>query len=432
MSKVKKENNTAGDLIEFIWNSPSAFHVVDNIKTKLLQQDFQELKEREVWKIEGGKGYFVVRNDSSVIAFRTPKKEAKGFHVIASHSDAPTFKVKEKPELVAEEHYIRLNTEKYGGMIQSSWLDRPLSVAGRVFIREDGQKPIAKLVNVDKDLLVIPNLAIHMNHDINKGYEYNPQVDLLPLMALGNKETANDLLLQTVAEAAKVKKEDILTGDLFLYVREKGRLTGVQEEFVLSPRLDDLQCVHAALEAFAKAKPHQYINVMAVFDNEEVGSTTAQGADSTFWKDTLERIGESLGWNTQEKCCKLAESFLISADNAHAVHPNHPEKADPANRPYLGGGLVIKYHSGQKYTTDGMSAACMKLWCEAAKVPYQTFYNRSDMVGGFTLGNISNAQVSMTSVDVGLPQLAMHSAMEMAAGADSVAAMKVFERFYGE
>lgn len=432
MSKVKKEKNLAVDLIDFIWNSPSAFHVVDNIKTKLLQQDFQELKEREVWKIEGGKGYFVVRNDSSVIAFRTPKKEAKGFHMIASHSDAPTFKVKEKPELVAEEHYIRLNTEKYGGMIHSSWLDRPISVAGRVFIREDGQKPVAKLVNVDKDLLVIPNLAIHMNRDINKGYEYNPQVDLLPLMGLGNKETANDLLLQTVAEAAKVKKEDILTGDLVLYVREKGRLTGVQEEFVLSPRLDDLQCVHASLEAFAKATPHQYINVMAVFDNEEVGSTTAQGADSTFWRDTLERIAESLGWNTQEKCSKLAESFLISADNAHAVHPNHPEKADPANRPYLGGGLVIKYHGGQKYATDGMSAACMKLWCEAAKVPYQTFYNRSDMVGGSTLGNISNAQVSMTSVDVGLPQLAMHSAMEMAAGADSVAAMKVFELFYGE
>lgn len=432
MAKGKKEKNIAGDLIDFIWKSPSVFHVIENIKSELLQQDFQELKERENWKLEWGKGYFVVRNDSSVIAFRTPKEEAKGFHVIATHSDAPAFKLKEKPEMVAEEHYIRLNTEKYGGMIHSSWLDRPLSVAGRILIKDEKQKMISKTVNVDKDLLVIPNQAIHMNRDINKGYEYNPQVDLLPLMALGNKETADGLLLQTVAEAAGVKLENILSADLFLYVREKGRMTGIREEFVLSPRLDDLQCVHASLEAFCKAKPHQYINVMAVFDNEEVGSTTAQGADSTFWKDTLERIGESFGWNTGTKCCKLAESFLISADNAHAVHPNHPEKADPTNRPYLGRGPVIKYHGGQKYTTDGMSAACMKLWCEEANVPYQTFYNRSDMVGGSTLGNISNAQVSMTSVDVGLPQLAMHSAMEMAAGADSIAAIKVFEIFYGE
>lgn len=432
MSKMKQEQVIAQDLIEFIWNSPSAFHVVENIKTRLLQQGFQELKELECWKLEGGKGYFVVRNDSSIIAFRTPSKDVKGFHVIATHSDAPTFKLKEQPELVAEEHYIRINTEKYGGMIHSTWMDRPLSVAGRILLKDEKQKLTTKLVNVDKDLLVIPNLAIHMNRDINKGYEYNPQVDLLPLMGLGTKESAKDLLLKTVADAAKVKKEEILAGDLFLYVREKGRLTGVQEEFVISPKLDDLQCVHASLQAFAEAKPTQYINVLAVFDNEEVGSTTAQGADSTFWKDTMERIGEAFGWTREEMHCKRAESFLISADNAHAVHPNHPEKADPANRPYLGGGLVIKYHGGQKYTTDGVSAARMKLWCEAADVAYQTFYNRSDMAGGSTLGNLSNAQVSMTSVDVGLPQLAMHSAMEMAAGADSVAAIKVFEKFYEE
>lgn len=432
MSKMKKEKTIARDLIEFIWNSPSAFHVVENIKTRLLQQDFQELKEQECWKPESGKGYFVVRNDSSIIAFRTPKKAARGFHVIATHSDAPTFKLKEQPELVAEEHYIRINTEKYGGMIHSTWLDRPLSVAGRILLKDEKQKVATKLVNVDRDLLVIPNLAIHMNRDINKGYEYNPQVDLLPLMGLGTKETAKELLLKIVADSVKVKKEEILAGDLFLYVREKGRLTGVQEEFVLSPRLDDLQCVHASLQAFTESKPDQYINVLAVFDNEEVGSTTAQGADSTFWKDTMERIGEALGWTKEEMHCKRAESFLISADNAHAVHPNHPEKADLSNRPYLGKGLVIKYHGGQKYTTDGVSAACMKLWCEAADVPYQTFYNRSDMIGGSTLGNISNAQVSMTSVDVGLPQLAMHSAMEMAAGADSVAAIKVFEKFYKE
>ena len=429
MSKGQKVSQA---LLQFIWDSPSVYHVVDNIRKELLQQGFQELREQDIWQIEANKGYFTVRNDSSVIAFRLPEKEVKGYHVIAAHSDSPTFKIKEHPELTVEEQYIKLNTEKYGGMIHSGWLDRPLSVAGRIVVKGEDGRPQVKLVNVDKDLLVIPNLAIHMNRDINKGYEYNPQVDLLPLMALGSKKDAKELLLKEVALAAGIKKEDILSRDLFLYVREKGRLVGVNQEFVMSPKLDDLQCVHAALEAFCHRIPKEYINVLAVFDNEEVGSTCTQGADSTFLKDTLARIGEVLGWTAEEKYCKIAESFLISADNAHAVHPNHPEKSDPGNRPYLGGGIVIKYHGGQKYTSDAVSAAAMKLWCKRAKVPYQTFYNRSDMIGGSTLGNISNSQVSMTSVDVGLPQLAMHSAIETAAGSDSAAAIKVFKEFFGE
>ncbi len=429
---MSKEQKVAKDLLTFIWNSPSVYHVVDNIRKKLLSKDFQELKEQDAWQLEADKGYFVVRNDSSIIAFRLPAKEIKGFHMVAAHSDSPTFKLKEQPELSVEERYIKLNTEKYGGMIHSAWLDRPLSVAGRIVVRNKEGKPERKLVNVDKDLLVIPNLAIHMNRDVNKGYEFNPQVDLLPLMGLGSKKNAKDMLLKEVALAAGVKKEDILGQDLFLYVREMGRLVGAEQELVLSPKLDDLQCVHAAVEAFGEKRPKQYVNVMAVFDNEEVGSTTIQGADSTFLKDTIGRIAKILGWTEEERCCKLAESFLISADNAHAVHPNHPEKSDPANRPYLGGGVVIKYHGSQKYTTDGVSAAAMKLWCEKANVPYQTFYNRSDMVGGSTLGNISNSQLSMTSVDIGLPQLAMHSAIETAAGADSAAAIKVFKVFWTE
>ncbi len=429
---MSKEQKVAMDLLKFIWDSPSVYHVVDNIRKKLSQQDFQELKEQETWKLEDGKGYFVVRNDSSIIAFRLPEKEIKGFHMVAAHGDSPTFKLKENPELSVEDQYIKLNTEKYGGMIHSSWLDRPLSVAGRIVVKNAEGKPEKKLVNVDKDLLVIPSLAIHMNRDVNKGYEYNPQVDLLPLMGLGKKKDAKGMLLKEVALAAGVKKEDILGQDLFLYVRDMGRLVGASQELILSPRLDDLQCVHAALEAFAEKKPKEYVNVLAVFDNEEVGSTTAQGADSTFLKDTIGRVSEALGWTEGERCRRLAESFLISADNAHAVHPNHPEKADPSNRPYLGGGIVIKYHGSQKYTTDGVSAATMKLWCEKAKVPYQLFYNRSDMVGGSTLGNISNSQVSVTSVDIGLPQLAMHSAIETAAGADSTAAIKMFKVFWAE
>lgn len=429
---MSKEQKVAKELLTFIWDSPSVYHVVDNIRKKLLQQNFLELKEQEAWQLEADKGYFVVRNDSSIIAFRLPAKEIKGFHMVAAHGDSPTFKLKEQPELNVEEQYIKLNTEKYGGMIHSTWLDRPLSVAGRIVVRNAEGKPEIKLVNVEKDLLVIPNQAIHMNRDVNKGYEYNPQVDLLPLMGLGKKKDAKSMLLKEVALAAGVKKEDILGQDLFLYVREMGRLVGANQELVLSPRLDDLQCVHAALAAFGEKNPKAYVNVLAVFDNEEVGSTTAQGADSTFLKDTIGRVAEALHWTEEERCCKLAESFLISADNAHAVHPNHPEKADPSNRPYLGGGIVIKYHGSQKYTTDGVSGAAMKLWCEKAKVPYQTFYNRSDMVGGSTLGNISNSQISVTSVDIGLPQLAMHSAIETAAGADSTAAMKMFKVFWSE
>lgn len=429
---MSKEQKVAKELLTFIWDSPSVYHVVDNIRKKLLQQNFLELKEQEAWQLEADKGYFVVRNDSSIIAFRLPAKEIKGFHMVAAHGDSPTFKLKEHPELNVEDQYIKLNTEKYGGMIHSTWLDRPLSVAGRIVVRNTEGKPEIKLVKVEKDLLVIPNLAIHMNRDVNKGYEYNPQVDLLPLMGLGKKKDAKSMLLKEVALAAGVKKEDILGQDLFLYVREMGRLVGANQELVLSPRLDDLQCVHAALAAFGEKNPKAYVNVLAVFDNEEVGSTTAQGADSTFLKDTIGRVAEALHWTEEERCCKLAESFLISADNAHAVHPNHPEKADPSNRPYLGGGIVIKYHGSQKYTTDGVSGAAMKLWCEKAKVPYQTFYNRSDMVGGSTLGNISNSQISATSVDIGLPQLAMHSAIETAAGADSTAAMKMFKVFWSE
>ena len=429
---MSKEQKAAKDLLTFIWNSPSVYHVVDNIRKKLLQQDFQELKEQDSWQLEADKGYFVVRNDSSIIAFRLPGKEIKGFHMVAAHGDSPTFKLKEQPELNIEDQYIKLNTEKYGGMIHSSWLDRSLSVAGRIVVKNGEGKPETKLVNVEKDLLVIPNLAIHMNRDVNKGYEYNPQVDLLPLMGLGKKKDAKGMLLKEVALAAGVKKEEILGQDLYLYVREEGRLVGANQELVLSPRLDDLQCVHAALAAFVEKKPKEYVNVLAVFDNEEVGSTTAQGADSTFLKDTIGRVSESFGWSEGEKDRKLAESFLISADNAHAVHPNHPEKSDLSNRPYLGGGIVIKYHGSQKYTTDGVSAAMMKLWCEKAKVAYQTFYNRSDMVGGSTLGNISNSQLSVTSVDIGLPQLAMHSAIETAAGADSTAAIKVFKVFWTE
>ncbi|MCM1027389.1 MAG: M18 family aminopeptidase [Roseburia sp.] len=419
-------------MLDFIERSPSCFQAVENIKRLLEENGFQELRETEDWETEAGRGYFVTRNDSSLIAFRLPEAgAASGFHMTASHSDSPSFKIKETPEKAVEGHYVTLNTEKYGGMILSSWLDRALSVAGRVVVREK-EEIRSRLVNIEKDLLVIPNVAIHMNREMNNGVAYNPQTDMLPLFSEYQEGRKGSALMKRVAKAAGVKREDILGHDLFLYVREKGRILGENGEFVLSPRLDDLQCVFSAVKAFAASEPKRYINVCAVFDNEEVGSGTKQGAASTFLEDTLWRVAESLGLDRSDYLRLVAGSFLISADNAHAVHPNHPEKADPTNRPYLNGGIVIKYHGGQKYTTDAVSAAKMKLLCQQAKAPYQTYANRSDIPGGSTLGNISTAHVSVSSVDIGLPQLAMHSAVETAGARDTQYAVDVLKVFYSE
>lgn len=439
---MKEYKKQAKNMLTFIDKSPTCFHVVANMKQELSGAGYHELTERENWELIPGEGYYVTRNDSSIIAFRLPAvaagdaqngnaTAAKGFHIVASHSDSPTFKIKENPEMVVEDKYIKLNTEKYGGMILSTWLDRALSVAGRVVVKEKKQV-VTKLVNIDEDLLVIPNVAIHMNRDMNKGVEYNAQVDMLPLFADTMEGQGKGALLKKVAKAAKVKEEDILGHDLLLYTREKGRLLGENGDFLLSPRLDDLQCVYASVTAFTESVPKEYVNVCAVFDNEEVGSGTRQGADSTFLEDTLWRIHEALGGNKSEFLSRIADSFLISADNAHAVHPNHPEKADPTNRPYLNGGIVIKYHGSQKYTTDGVSAARMKGLCEKAGVPYQTYANRSDILGGSTLGNISTAHVSVASVDIGLPQLAMHSAVETAGARDTEYAIKALKVFWAE
>jgi len=437
---MKEYQKYAKEMLEFIEKSPTCFHAIANLKEALNENGYLELNENESWEIKAGAGYFVTRNDSSLIAFQVPACAGdrvtvgagglKGFHMIASHSDSPTFKVKESPEMTVENTYVKLNTEKYGGMILSTWLDRALSVAGRVVVKgENGVE--TRLVNVDKDLLVIPNVAIHMNREMNKGVEYNPQVDMLPLFADCGEGKKKASLMKRVAKAAGVKQDEILGHDLFLYTREKGRIVGENGEFVLSPRLDDLQCVFASSKAFMDSKAKDYINVCAVFDNEEVGSGTKQGADSTFLEDTLWRIGEALGFSRSDYLQMVAGSFLISADNAHAVHPNHPEKADPTNRPYLNRGIVIKYHGSQKYATDAVSSAKMKHICEEAEVPFQTYANRSDILGGSTLGNISTAHVSVSSVDIGLPQLSMHSAVETAGVKDTKYAVEAFKVFYG-
>lgn len=426
---VKKKGvkqSYAEGCLAFIEESPSSFHAVDCVVKRLEQEGFVGLKEWEDWQIKTGGKYYVTRNGSSLIAFQLPKKAPAGFHVIASHSDSPSFRLKENPEIAVEEKYIKLNTEPYGGMLYATWLDRCLSVAGRIVYEEKG-KLCQKNVRIDEDLLVIPNVAIHINRDSNKGMEYNPQIDLLPLYAGGSEKGSFG---KKLAAAAGIEEADILGKDLFLYVREKGRRIGADGEFLLSKRLDDLQCAYASMEGFLQAEPERYAAVYALFDNEEVGSHTKQGAASTFLRDTLELIGEGLSVTGADYKRLLAESFMISADNAHAVHPNHPEKADQTNRPYLNGGIVIKYHGGQKYTTDAYSEAVMKQLCKEAGAKYQTYYNRSDMAGGSTLGNIAMTQVSVPTVDIGLPQLAMHSAVETAGSLDTEYFVNVSRIFF--
>lgn len=435
-----KSNSVAKECLTFIDKSVSCYHVTENVAEMLREHGFEELKEAEDFELVQGKNYYVKRNDSSLIAFKIPKKAAKGFHMMASHSDSPTFKLKAQSEQNVEKKYVKLNAEPYGGMIHATWLDRCLSVAGRVVYSDKGTL-VSKTVNVDEDLLVIPNLAIHMNREMNKGLTYNPQIDLQPLLSAlteqdNNKNGApgdkSDILMGKVASYAGIKEEEILGKDLFLYVREQGRLVGAYRDLMLAPRLDDQECVFATVKGLLEVKPKDNIALCAIFDNEEVGSLTRQGASSTFLKDTLERIVKALGIEKTQYLKMLAGSFMISADNAHGVHPNHPEKADPTNRPYLNGGIVIKYHGGQKYTTDAYSEAMMKSICKEAEVPYQTYCNRSDVPGGSTLGNISEAQVSVPCVDIGLPQLAMHSAVETAGSKDVEYLVKAAKVFYSK
>lgn len=425
--------NTTAELLKFIEESPSPFHAVENLKNMALQAGFVELKEAEDWELVPGGSYFVTRNDSSIAAFQVPVNFSKemqdaAFHIVAAHSDSPTFKIKENPEMKVEEQYVKLNTEKYGGMIMSTWFDRALSVAGRITVKENG-KIVSRPVNVKQDICVIPSLAIHMNRDANKGTEFNAQTDMLPLFS---QTKDADGFMDVVAKAAGVQKDEILAHDLFLYVRENGKTIGSGEEYILSPRLDDLQCAYAAMRAMTESKPNNNINLCVIFDNEEVGSGTRQGADSTFLSDILIRIQEKFGLSDSRLRQMITKGLLISADNAHAVHPNHPEKADPTNRPYLNGGIVIKYHGSQKYTTDAFTAAALKDLCKEADVPVQTYANRSDIPGGSTLGNISTAHVSIPSVDIGLPQLAMHSAMETAGSKDTAYAISLLKTFFAK
>lgn len=419
---------TIHDFITFLKDCPTAFHTVKRISEILEEQGYKRLWESSRWEVQPEGKYYIIRNDSSLIAFHTgPVPGRWNFQIAASHSDSPTFKIKECPELEVRGKYIQLNTEGYGGMLCSTWFDRPLSVAGRLIVKE-GEHFVSRIVKVDRDLLLIPSVAIHMNRNANEGFAYNKQIDLLPLF--GGQTAEKGAFLKQIAEAAGVAAEEIRGSDLYLYSRQEPALWGAEEEFISAQRLDDLQCVYGTLQGFLQGRPNDSVHVFACFDSEEVGSRTRQGADSAFLSDILRRFHGCLGGTQESFFQALSESFLVSADNAHAVHPNHPEKSDPKNCVYMNEGIVIKSHAGQKYISDGVSIALFSELCKKAGAPVQFFANRSDMAGGSTLGNLAISKIPLYGVDIGLPQLAMHSACETAGAKDTDDLIRVMKEFY--
>lgn len=417
-------------LIDFISQSPTMFHTVTTARRLLDAAGFTYLPESAAWEVVPGGSYYTVRNNSSIVAWRVGSTlDSYHFQLSAAHTDQPTYKLKAIPELEGPGSYLRLNVEAYGGAIDATWLDRPLSLAGRVMVRSaDGASVESRLVSFDRDLLLIPSVAIHMNRKVNDGYAFNRAVDLCPLASAGALKAGD--LDRMLAQELGVKPQQILARDLFLVNRTSPCIWGAQQEFVSAPKLDDLQCVFASLRAFLDVKNPHNVSVWCCFDNEEVGSNTKQGAMSTLLADTLARLNAALGKDEQDLRRAIAGSFLVSCDNAHATHPNHPELADSANRAWLNAGLVIKEAANQKYTTDAFSRALFQAICDRAGVPTQTFANRSDMVGGSTLGNLSNIQVSLHAVDVGLPQLAMHSSYETTGARDTALGIAALTAFF--
>ena len=403
----------------FLDQSHSQYHVTAAVSRWLDEAGYTRLNESDVWQLVPGGKYYIDRNQSSIVAFRIPTATPKGYMMSASHSDHPAFKLKENGELVGT--YTRMATEKYGGMIIFPWLGRPLSVAGRVLVETDSGIE-SRLVDIDRDIALIPNVAIHMNRNVNEGYNWNVAVDTLPL--LGGKEAAGKL--EAILEETAGGK--ILGRDLYFYVRQRSTVWGIDEEYISSPALDDLDCVWGCAQGFLKAKDSQSIPVLCVFDSEEEGSNSPQGADGTLLAFTIARISRTLGLDHD---CMLSNSFMVSADNVHALHPNHPEFSDPTNTALMNGGVVIKFNAKQNYTTDGLSAAVFRKICQDANVPVQTYYNRADLKGGATLGYISLNHISVPSADIGLAQLAMHSCYETAGVEDPTHLENAMAAYYG-
>lgn len=413
------------DLLSFIRACPTAFQTTANIGACLESAGFTQVREHEPVQFKLGGSYYLTRNGSALIAFKLPEHLPSGFLITASHADSPTFKLKPNYELESS-RMLKLDTERYGGMILSSWLDRPLSVAGRAIIRSNSCIS-TRLFDLDRDIAIIPNTAIHLNRAINDGYRYDPARDLFPLAGeVGDKGKLSAL----ICEAVGCLPEQLLSFDAYLYNRTPGTLIGLDNAFFASPRIDDLQCAYATLMGFMQAEPREHACVYCLFDNEEVGSSSRQGAASTFLKDVLSKIAHSLSISQVELDRLLACSMMLSADNGHAIHPNRPELSDPINAPRMNGGIVIKFNASQKYTTDALSASLFAEICKKADLPYQMYANRSDLPGGSTLGNISSTQVALLSADIGLAQLAMHSAYETAGTADTLYMIRAVQEFY--
>ena len=421
----------ARELCAFIESAPSMFHTIASIRARLDAQGFTYLPECAAWQLEAGGHYYTVRNNSSVIAWKMPERlgaETLHFQVCASHADSPTFKIKSVAETAGAAGSLRLDVEAYGGMIDYTWFDRPLGVAGRVLVRE-GSRVESRLVAPDRSLALIPSVPIHMNREVNKGFAPNRTKDVCPVVSAGLLEAGS--LDAVLAEELGVRPEQIVARDLFLVNRQPPCVWGSASEFVSAGKLDDLACAYTSLKAFVSASNPACVTVYCCFDNEEVGSNTKQGAMSTLLRDVLARVSAAWGAGEEGYLRALAASMLVSCDNAHALHPNHPELHDDANAPQLGGGIVVKEAANQHYCTDAFSRAAFLAVCADAGVPVQTFANRSDMPGGSTLGNLSNMQASMHGVDVGLPQLAMHSSYETAHVRDVRLAIQALSAFYG-
>lgn len=428
------EKKLALELVDFLYDSPSACHGVKATQNILDKNGFIEIKETDKWDLQAKGKYYVIKNDSALIAFEvgTGNIEETGFRLIGAHTDVPGFRIKPNPQMISEGKYVKLNTEVYGGPILYTWYDRPLSIAGKVSIKGVSPlKPETRLINIDKPLLIIPSLAIHMNREVNEGYKINKQVDTLPLLGLINDELEKeDYLMNILAEELQVNKEDILNFELGLYEYEKGSLIGMNEELISSGRFDDLWMVFAGVKALVNSKENVATKVMICIDNEEIGSLTAEGANSTLLNNILERIALGLGKDREGYYRTLANSIMISADLAHAVHPNLGAKHDPTNRPVLEGGPVLKIAASGSYSTDSFNGAVFAGICESVGVPFQKFVNRSDLRGGTTIGPITSANLTIPVIDMGAPVLGMHSIRELASVKDNYYTIKVFTEFF--
>lgn len=428
------EKKLALELVDFLYDSPSACHGVKATQKILDKNGFVEIKETDKWDLQAKGKYYVIKNDSALIAFEvgTGDIEETGFRLIGAHTDVPGFRIKPNPQMISEGKYVKLNTEVYGGPILHTWYDRPLSIAGKVSLKGASPlKPETRLVNINKPLLIIPSLAIHMNREVNEGYKINRQVDTLPLLGLINEKLEKeDYLMNIISEELQVNKEDILNFELGLYEYEKGSLIGMNEELISSGRFDDLWMVYAGIKALVDSRENAATKVMICIDNEEIGSLTAEGANSTLLNNILERISLGLGKDREGYYRTLANSIMISADLAHAVHPNLGDKHDPTNRPVLEGGPVLKIAASGSYSTDSFNGAVFAGVCEAAGVPFQKFVNRSDVRGGTTIGPVTAANLTIPVIDMGAPVLGMHSIRELASVKDNYYTVKAFTEFF--